>query len=352
MLRIRDKRVRLILALTLVAVIGVVGYQIGVNFWAMRQYDLARQALERYDYVQATTHLHSYLKMRPNNPSVRILAAQAARRRNDFAEAARQLRLAEQFGASGDDLDLEGQLLGVQQGDLRSADRLVRFCQENPDKPEMPVVLEAVIEGSLIVQDLSRAEASIELFLKHRPGKIDQAQGLVWRGRTNMFLYGVPQAVVDYQEALKLVPHHYVARLWLVEALLLEDPRQAFGHLEWMRTQRPDDLTVRFQQARMHRALGQPEEAGRLLDDMLVTLPDRVPVLIERARVALDLNLPADAERWLMHAESLAPGEREVILVLAACLLRQPGRLDDAHRYQNKLNEIDAKAKSKVKGKK
>lgn len=341
---LRDKRVRGLLAIVLLLAIGGAGYQIGLNVWAMRQHDLAVAALDRYDYVAATAHIHSYLKIRPTSPSVRVLAAQAARRRSDFAEAERQLSLAAQHGAAEQDLDLEFELLGVQKGDLRSASRLLRDCQKHPDGPRLAVVLEAIIEGSLAAKNEPLAQTCLELFLKHRPGTIDQAQGLVWRGIITMQRDGVTHALADFRQAVASAPDHYAARIWLVEALILEDPREAFVHLEWMHRHRPDDFTVRFQRARVHRALGQAEHAVHLLDGLLESLPNRVPVLIERARVDLDLNRPTEAERWLRRAESLAPWERDVTLALIACLLRQPDRVEEVNRYQDRLRKLDANA--------
>ncbi len=343
MLRIRDKRIRVILAIVLVAVIGVAAYQIAINLWAVRQYDQAVAAMDRYDFVQATTHIHRYLKTHPTNPTVRLLAAQAARRRSDFGEADRQLRLAAKYGASSDAVDLEAQLIAIQRGDLRSVDALMRYCEQHPEKEEFPAILEAIIEGSFVVQDLPLAHSCVALFLKHRPKDVDQAQGFVWRGKTNMFTSGLHQAIADFRSALDLVPDHYQARIWLVEALLREDPRQAAAHLDLLRRQRPDDLTVKFQTARVHRSHGQLEIAGRMLDEILVATPDRVTVLIERARVALDLNRPQDAERWLLHAESLSPGQRELNVALGDCM-RQFGRLAESDRYQKKVLDLDAKS--------
>jgi predicted Zn-dependent protease len=129
------------------------------------------------------------------------------------------------------------------------------------------------------------------------------------------------------------------ARLRLVEALIREEPRQAIPHIEWMRQHHPDDVEVRFETARLCCYLGQPEEAGKLLDAILALAPNKVPVLLERARVAMDMNQLEDAERLLRHALSLSPDRRDVNLAVADCL-RQSGKYDEAKRYRDRAQEI------------
>jgi len=82
---------RIVLAVVLLVVIGLTMYQIGVSVWANHQYNSACEALERYDFDQASSYLDRYLSLRPNNPDVRFLAAQVARRRGNFDEALRLL---------------------------------------------------------------------------------------------------------------------------------------------------------------------------------------------------------------------------------------------------------------------
>jgi len=238
-------------------------------------------------------------------------------------------------------------LLRVQAGDLSDAGALTQVCTERPDGPEAALILEALIEGSFKAFNVPLARWSVDLWLAHRPGPFDQAQGLLWHGRLSEFTQDFPQALADYQRAVELVPDSLPARLRLVDALLREEPRQAIPHLDWLRQRRPDNAEVRFETARLYRSLGQPEEAAQLLDAILAATPDKVPVLVERGRVAMDLNRSPDAERWLRHAVSLAPELREVHLALGDCL-RQAGRLDEAKRHQDKAQEIETKLNKRL----
>ncbi len=295
--------------------------------------------------LQADEHLERYLSYHPTDQAALVLAAQTARRRGDFDEAVRKLRLAERHGAPAEAVAMEKQLLRVQAGDLADAGPLTQVCTERPDGPEAALILEALIEGSLKAfnrSSLPVAKWGVDLWLTHRPGTFDQAQGLIWHGRLSEFSQDFPQALEDYRQAVELAPDCVPARLRLVEALLREEPRQAIPHLDWLRQHRPDDVEVRFLTGRLCRNLGQPEEAGKLLDAILAATPDKVPVLVERGRVAMDLNRSEDAERWLKHALSLAPDQRDIHLAMADCL-RQAGRLDEAKRHQDRAQEIEAR---------
>jgi tetratricopeptide (TPR) repeat protein len=238
----------------------------------------------------------------------------------------------------------ERQLLRIQTGDLTDAPQLAEFCTDHASEPSGALALEVLIEGSMTAFNLSLTKWAVDLWLEHRTGTADQVQGLVWRGRLNEFTQNFPQALADFRRAVELDPDNRAARLRLVTALIREEPREAVPHLEWMRRRRPDDPEVLFQTARLRRNLGQPEEAGQLLDKLLVSTPDKFPALVERGRVAMDLNHPDEAERWLRRALEVAPGQREVLLALGDCM-RQSGRLDEAKQYQDKVQEIDARLK-------
>ena len=95
------------------------------------------------------------------------------------------------------------------------------------------------------------------------------------------------------------------------------------------------------------RNLAQPEEAGKILDDILIAEPNKVLALVERGRVALDLDHPDDAKRWLVRAYELAPDQREVLLALSDCC-RRLNFLDDAKRLQDRAREIDERLQKRL----
>ncbi|HZZ80315.1 MAG TPA: hypothetical protein VFE62_17520, partial [Gemmataceae bacterium] len=268
------------------------------------------------------------------------LAAQAARRCGELESADRHLVLAAKLGVPRDAFIAEQNFLAIQTGDLSGAGPLMQLCEDRPESAETALALEAIIEGSLKMLQLPLAKASIEFWLKHRTRKFDQARGLVWKGRLQMFAMNLPGAVADLRQAVELAPDYVPGRLMLVEALLRDDPRQALPHLNWLNQRQPNDVEIRLQTARARRNLAEPEEAGKILDDILIAQPKNVAALIERGRVALDLNRPDDAKRWLLSAYEIAPNQRDVLLALSDCS-RQMNLLDDAKRYRDQAQEIE-----------
>src|SRR5262245_30748264 len=267
--RIRDRRVRIALVVLLLALIGWALYQLGIHLWANRQYSLAEQALERCDFKEAGACLDRYLRLRPSDGAAHLLAAQTARRRGDFDDAERRLRLALEHGALREEVAIERHLRRVQAGNLADADELIILCSKKPRSPEAAIVLEAIIEGSLRVVQLPLAVWSTQQWLKYRTGDLEQARGFIWRGRLHDLSGDFREALVDYRRAVELAPDYVPARLAVADSLVREEPREASGALDWLHRRVGQEPEVRLLTARWRRSLGQPEEAGRILDELL-----------------------------------------------------------------------------------
>src|SRR5207249_1211141 len=158
---------------------------------------------------------------------------------------------------------------------------------------ETPLILEALLVGTLdalepffsagMVLDsekggplLERARRAVDLWLRVCPGRADQVQGLVWRGRIHAFASAQPQAVADFRKALELDPDHFDARLHLAQAVAQKAPAEAARHFQILRERDPTNNQVRFSLATIRRGLGQIEEARQVLDEMLADDPDNV----------------------------------------------------------------------------
>jgi tetratricopeptide (TPR) repeat protein len=344
MIPIKDRRVRAILAAALVAIIGYSIYQGALYFWTRRLHDAALAALVRYDYDEAAQYLNRYLYWRPRDPDALMLASQTARRRHAFDEAVSLLRLAHKHGAPQISLKTEHELLQVQRGQLGGVDELMRFCQAEPTSVEAAIVLEALIEGGMLATNEMLTMDAVNLWLRHRASKLEQAQGLVWRGRANLtFGHKVPLPQDDFRQAVELAPAHFQARLYLAAGWINQQPELAAPHIEWLEANRPNDPDARFHIARFHRYIGRTEEAARQFDDLIERAPNQqLRALVERARVAMDLQRPQEAEPFLLKAMSLAPQSRDVNVAMAECL-RQLNRLDEADRHVRFVKEIDEK---------
>ena len=83
-------------------------------------------ALERRDFRQASEHFEKCLEVFPTDLTVRLAAAQTARRQGDFDKAAQHLHAYEEANGSREAVALEQQLRRAQSGDLEEADLLLK----------------------------------------------------------------------------------------------------------------------------------------------------------------------------------------------------------------------------------
>lgn len=340
LLRVKDRRVRIVISLALFAVIALALYQLGTGLWAAHLHRRAIEALDRYEFADAGVLLDRYLALRPTDAATQLLAAQTARRRDDYEAAARYLVLARKHGVARDALNVEERLFNIQAGDVAAADVMVAFCAKDPASAESELALEAIIQGSLRALQLPPARFAIDLWLKGRTGKIDQARGLLWRARLHDIHDNFAEALADCRTAVDRAPTYLPARLRVAEAQLREDPRRATPDIDWLKQNASRDPSARLLIGRHHRRLSRPEEAARVLDELLDGDPNHVPALVERARVAMDLNQASAAERWLERALDLDAQNRDVNVAMADCL-RLLSRIEEAERFQKRAKEIE-----------
>jgi tetratricopeptide (TPR) repeat protein len=319
-------------------------YALGKEGWASYQYHAALESAAQHNYVQAGVHVEKYLLIRTWDWEGWLLAARTARQQGNFSHALMFQREAKKRGAPDIAIALEGRLLDVQTGDPQTADDLLTFCATNPERAEARFMLQAIAEGALSHGDVVRARKAANLWLQIAVTPADQAQGHVWLGLADKLANDAGATLTHFQQAVDLAPEHPRARILLVATLVHDQPERARPHLEILRHTHPDDLEVQFQTARMHRYLGDTEQAVQILDHLLQTHTDNVELLLERARVALDLMRPKEAETLLRKALQRAPGHRQVNVGLADCF-RQQGRLEDAKVFEARVAEIDKKAK-------
>lgn len=362
-MRTGGKKLRIALSLLLLLLFGFPAYRIGLYCWGSYQSRAAERALERRDFLQAGIHLRKCQLAWPRDPTPWLLAAQTARRQGDFAEAHRQLRVYKEKNGPLPALQLEHQLLRLQQGDLAEADMFLSFCNDHPAGLETPFVLEALVVGQLkalseesllwtaspqrraaAASDLVRARRSVDLWLRLRPGKADQVQGLTWSGQFHDLASEYPEDVADYRKALELDPDNYAARMYLALTLIPYAPKEAAAHLERVRQLYPEKPLVHSELAKLRRSLGQLDEAKKILDEILAANPDYVSALIERGNVALDMRQFDDAERWLRRAVTLDPNDPNSHFALSRCL-QLTDRAEEAKEHRQRCVAIEAEQK-------
>jgi tetratricopeptide (TPR) repeat protein len=364
-MRLGGPRAWILLGL-LLPVVGFAVYLGSFFFLGMYHRQAAHDALGRRDFAAASVHLNQALEAWPSNLETQLLAAQTERRRGRFDEAQRHLNIyIERKGAKAARAAeaAEGTLYKLQNGDLRTATAQLAYCTAHPEAADAPLILEAVIEGSLkslvpaaklgliasdgpAAPEAARTRQAIDLWLKQYPAPADQVQGLVWRGRLHGIVKEHAAEVADFRAALERNPEDFEARWQLALAVVTHAPEESAAHLEKLEQRYPDNRQVRLALAGVWRNLGRLDEARAMVDALLDADPDNVPTLLERGKVAIDSLELETAERVLRRAEKLKPGQPEVNLALSRCLHLE-GKLSEAKHFHDRFDEINAEIQRK-----
>ncbi len=323
----------------------------------------AQAAADRRDFAEAGRRLDAFLTKHPGHLPALALAAQVARRGEQYGHFSERLREYEQKNGPGDLAALERTRARVQQGDVSDAEAVWVTCRDRPTDPESQLTLEALIEGGVRVlieqflaemagrgeiraADFRRAEQAVSLWEERADRPADRAQGLIWRGK----LAGVSRrhsaAQEHFRGALAVAPDHFAARLDLAALLVQDNPEEAAAHLEVLRGRDPANPRVGTLLAAAWRGLGRPEEAGRLLDELLAADPGNIALLLDRARAALDARRPELAVTLVDRVLDAAPDHPDAHLVHSQCdqLL---GRPEVAKRHLDRRRDLEASERSR-----
>jgi tetratricopeptide (TPR) repeat protein len=335
-------------------------YELGRYAWGMHHYRAAEAAVAQREFRQAKTHLDCCISVWPADATLRLLAAQTARRMNDDHEALTQLKSCVDRHGPAEAISLEYQLIRVLKGNRQELAALLAVCEADPDGQTTSLKLEACIEGSLNLmlvgalpamfpdgtptREFERTRRAVDRWLERHQDTPDQVQGLVWRGRLLSIGNDYPAAVRDLRQALALDPAHFQARWYLAAAIAQEAPEEAAAHLEMLRRDRPDFRQTTLVLAKVRRSLGQHEQARALLDELLNSDRNDLSVLLECGTLALDTQDLEAAEGWLRQAERLAPEHPEVLLALSRTL-QLKGQPDEARGYRLRFQQIEAEHK-------
>lgn len=334
----RQALVLILLSFGLLAIIGTGATIASWHISAWKDYRAATEALERRDFAEARTRLASCLQVWPNSAEVQLLAARAARRAGAYDDAEEHLKKCERLGWPSEEIRLERDLRCAQQGEVTGVqDRLMLFAEHG--HPNALLILEALCQGYIKTYRLTHAAHCLTLWLERAP---EDVQALLWRAEVAYLRSSIPDALADYRRVVELDPERDDARLRLAELLAAEhQPGEAVAHFQQLQYRQPTNPAVLLGLARCRRLLGDPAEAGKLLDTLLEIAPHDEGALAERGRVCLETQQPAEAERWLRKAASRAPYDRDIVYALYLCL-QQVGKAKEAETYRAKLEEIDS----------
>ena len=299
-----------------------------------------RAALAERDLTRARSLLVEHLGERDTDLEAHFLAAQTARRLDDFPAAERHLERYRILGGDPDAIELERILRRSQSGDLSGSGGAMTLCIEHPEDPAVPMMIEALARGFVAANRPALAVQATDVWLKRNPLPGERAYALYHRGRGFELQARIPEAIASYREALSTNPKLSEAAFALAEVLSREAPPEALALYGRLRDEGYKPTEVTLGTARCLRQLGELERAAVLIAPLEVEQPKNVAVLVEAAKIELDRLRPGEAERRLRAALALMPKDRDANVQFARCL-RDLGRDADARAQLEVVRRID-----------
>jgi tetratricopeptide (TPR) repeat protein len=336
------RRLRSWIALMLLLGLLIAGYALASpQLRAWHHLRAARLDLERYHNFQAIAHLQACLRIWPTNAEALLLSARAARRAGAYDEAERGLEKYRDVRG----LDATGSFEELLLSAERNVEQVAAVCRHHVEQghPESPLILEALSRGYLRQYRLQEANFCLDLWLKSQP---DNTRALCLKGQFHLDYEKSPdRAVESYRRAVQLDPEHEEARLGLAIVFL---ETKSFGkaaeQLEYLCRCQPNNLRVRVGLAQCRHALGESDEALRLVEAVLAQQPDYAPALTVRGEIAIAAGQYLEGETWLRRAVQLAPSDHQARYHLILSL-HHNGHSDEAKLHEQALKQFEDDAK-------
>lgn len=323
--------------------VGIAALGIALTLWYFRpdpRLSLAEQASQRHDYAAAYALYQQCLARRPDDAPLQLLAGRTARRAGLFEQANQHLLAYRRLKGDNKSLALEWSLLRLQRGDGEVESYLK--ARADAGDADAPLIWEALSQYYLDSYRLVEARDCLDRYLERYPNDVSAllGRGFLWER-----LLHFPEAVRDYQCAVRAEPDNERAHLRLAECLQITGPPQeAEEQFQWLHQRRPNDVKVRLGLARAWRQMGRMEEARQMLDALVSEQPQHAGILTERGRLAREEGHPHQAAEWLRRAVALAPHDREALYNLCQCL-ESSGSEDEVRCYKQRFERADADLK-------
>jgi predicted Zn-dependent protease len=307
------RTILLVLVLAALVVGGVIGSRY-VSAWRHRR--AAQLAAERGDFERAWHEMASPLEVWPADAQTHFLAARYARRANRISAAAEHLRICQDFEGVTRENSLESSLLRAQQGGLNDVESALhaRVMKHDPDSV---MILEALAKGYILVYRLNDAMIALGQLLELAP---DHGQALFMRSRILNAAERTMLSIEDLRRAVDLYPDNDAWRQELAELYLEHHfPNEALPLLQELRG-RSDCPEVLLDLARALRQCGEPEEAQRVLAELLAAHPEHAEGLAEKGQLEKEAGRAEAAETILREAYRLDPTSYHIGYSLYECL--------------------------------
>ncbi len=328
---------------TLVAALlaGVFGFWLWRDLrsrWVLAERTRAEEALVLQDFDAARRHLDRCLYYRPDDPRLSLLAAQAARRAEDYSEAEEHLRRYQDLiGEATEEGTLELAMLLAQRGDLpQSEDHLLSCLAAR--HPSTDLILEALALSYITSYRLDESMKMLDRLLERQP---DNVTALLSRGILYDTATHRDKALEDYRHAVEARPDNPRALLRLAVALQgLQKLTEAIPYYERLLERDPTHAEALLGLAGCRRDTGDVAAAATLLDELEVAHPDFEAGILSRGRLALLRGRLDEAERLLRRAVELRPSDYHAHHHLSLCLQAQ-GNESAARTHRGRADQID-----------
>ena len=224
-------------------------------------FERAEEALVQYDFAAAREHAKLAADLRPRKPELWLLAAQAARRDGDSAEAKNHLRRYRSLAGTTPEGGLEDSLQTTQAGDIER-DVYDLMAKADAGHPATEQILEALAVGSVHVYHFDRAAFWVQHLLERYPknpvGRLIRAQMDDVLGKRDRAAAACRELLADFPDNVKAKT--LLAGL-LYRAQQFEESADLYAEL-WRK--RPDDLSALLGLARCRDKMGRADEARAL----------------------------------------------------------------------------------------
>jgi tetratricopeptide (TPR) repeat protein len=320
----------------MLAILAGLGWLVSGAVRDRQYFQQAKAAFENDRCPEAFEYFKAYLERRPHDRAAMFWTARAARRVDEFDLAAGLLKQCKDEPALGEAFHREQLLLRANRGEL---DEVFAECQQllRENHPDESLVREAIIKGLLLVLRPDEARAQVAEWLKRHP---DHPQAIFLDALIDQLGSPLQVQATKLRRVVKLDPLRADARRMLAELLLeMGLGGEALSHLERLRAERPNDLSIPTRMANALDLLGRQAEAVALVDAVLSQQPASPQALLTRGKLALRGGELATAESFLTKACGKMPGSLAAHHQLVQCL-RQRGKITEAKAVDQRIREI------------
>jgi len=329
----------MVLVLVVLCAVGY-GCYVGIAFYRdHRLYQQAEQTLAKNKLDEARRLLAEYCKDRPRDPDGHFLAARAARRQRDFADADAHLRRCQDLGFEPDKLQLEYAMMQAQRDSPDAVEGFL-LAKVRDDHSDTPVIMEALIQGYLKTYQIPKALHCLEMWRQHNA---ESLQALFWEGMIAEKLGNARAALAIFEAIVGEEPDNREARLHLADLLVgvSKDYERALKHYERLQWPEAKELQVWLGTVACKIGLNQLDEAESILRHLRADYPDEPRILSECGQLALRLSKPDEAEEFLRRALIADPYEPDAVYSYSQAL-HQLGRTAEAKKYEERHDAIRA----------